>query len=192
MQTLTSRFTLPAPEFEFAGFSWPRRVAALPYGTLQSRILRRSVRTTSHYCHAPKPITGGEHPGRGGYHPNFPDRPFGLRWAWADEVLPHAIKHTGWYMDSEGYESIRGMILRLPRGRGWLAAASGAGRDHFPDDVKDHLRRIARAVTYHSDKGYALRPKYARQSAMRRLAQEVANRDGSGFYGPQPAHKAAV
>lgn len=143
MQTMTSRFTLPAPEFEFAGFSWPRLVAALPYGTLQSRMLRRSVRTTSHYCHAPKPITGGEHPGRGGYHPNFPDRPFGLRWAWADEVLPHAIKHTGWYMDSEGYESIRGMILRLPRGRGWLAGASmdvgmmAECDGHIYDDERD-------------------------------------------------------
>lgn len=65
-------------------------------------------------------------------------------------------------------------------------AVSGAGRDHFPAETKEHLRRIAQAVAYHSDRGHALRPKYARSAAMRRLAQEVATRDGSGFYGPQP------
>lgn len=65
-------------------------------------------------------------------------------------------------------------------------SVSGAGRDHFPAETKDHLRRIAQAVTYHSDRGFALRPKYARQASMRRLSQEVATRDGSGFYGPQP------
>lgn len=68
-------------------------------------------------------------------------------------------------------------------------AVSGAGRDHFPAETKEHLRRIAQAVTYHSERGHALRPKYARQAAMRRLAQEVATRDGSGFYGPQPLPK---
>lgn len=65
-------------------------------------------------------------------------------------------------------------------------AVSGAGRDHFPADVKDHLRRVARAVSYHSDRGYAARPRYVRQATMRKLASAVARRDGSGFYGPQP------
>lgn len=63
---------------------------------------------------------------------------------------------------------------------------SGAGRDHFPEDAKDHLRRIAHAVSRMSDEGFAARPSRVRQSTMRRLAAEVATRDGSGFYGPQP------
>lgn len=63
---------------------------------------------------------------------------------------------------------------------------SGACRDHFPDDAKDHLRRLARAVTYHSERGHNARPKGARAASVARLAREVATRDGGGFYGPQP------
>ena len=66
------------------------------------------------------------------------------------------------------------------------ADISGACRDHFPDDAKDHLRRIARAVAYHSERGHAARPKGARASSLVRLARDVATRDGGGFYGPQP------
>lgn len=63
---------------------------------------------------------------------------------------------------------------------------SGAGRDHFPAEAKDHLRRIARAVTTLSEEGYAARPKGIRHSTLVRLSREVATRDGTGFYGPQP------
>lgn len=66
------------------------------------------------------------------------------------------------------------------------ATISGAGRDHFPSDVKDHLRRIARAVGHHSDLARAARPARVHMATINRLAREVATRDGSGFYGPQP------
>lgn len=62
---------------------------------------------------------------------------------------------------------------------------SGAGRDHFPNEAKDHLRRIAAAVTHHSGRAYAARPSRVRHATIRRLGQEIAARDGSGFYGPQ-------
>jgi len=65
-------------------------------------------------------------------------------------------------------------------------AISGAGREHFPDDVKDHMRRIAKAVTHHSDLGHAARPYRVHTSTMIKVARAVASRDGSGFYGPQP------
>lgn len=66
------------------------------------------------------------------------------------------------------------------------ADVSGAGRDHFPSEAKDHLRRIAQAVTYHRQRAYLFRPSRIHNSTIARLGQEVATRDGSGFYGPQP------
>ena len=63
---------------------------------------------------------------------------------------------------------------------------SGAGRDHFPNDVKDELRRLARLVTQYADAGHAARPKGVRRSTMNHLARLIATRDGGGFYGPRP------
>lgn len=63
---------------------------------------------------------------------------------------------------------------------------SGCVRDHFPDTVKDELRHLAAAVTRRSDMAYQNRPKHVRVATIRKLGQEVATRDGSGFYGPQP------
>lgn len=68
---------------------------------------------------------------------------------------------------------------------------SGCVRDHFPSDVKDKLRALARDVTTYSDRGYALRPSRVRLDTMRHLARSIATRDGSGFYGPQPYRSAA-
>lgn len=66
------------------------------------------------------------------------------------------------------------------------SAISGAGREHFPEHIKDALRQKARAVTFNSDLAYKARPKGVRMETMRKLAALVATRDGSGFYGPQP------
>lgn len=63
---------------------------------------------------------------------------------------------------------------------------SGCVRDHFPPDVKDALRQLAREVTELSGRAWAARPPRIRLTTMRRLGQEVATRDGSGYYGPQP------
>lgn len=62
---------------------------------------------------------------------------------------------------------------------------SGCVRDHFPDEVKEDLRRLAMAVAFNSDLAHQARPKGMRKATMRALAQAVATRDGSGFYGPQ-------
>lgn len=63
---------------------------------------------------------------------------------------------------------------------------SGAGRDHFPAEAKDHLRRIARGVSHHSDLAFAARPKRIRKATLIRLWREIATRDGTGFYGVSP------
>lgn len=62
---------------------------------------------------------------------------------------------------------------------------SGCVRAHFPDGVKDMLRWLARTVSDRSDAAYAARPPRVRVATMRKLSRAVAERDGSGFYGPQ-------
>jgi hypothetical protein len=64
-------------------------------------------------------------------------------------------------------------------------AISGCVRDHFPADRKETLRELARKVSECSDRAWAARPARVRSSTMRKLARLVAQRDGSGFYGPQ-------
>jgi hypothetical protein len=61
-----------------------------------------------------------------------------LRWEWADEVV--RLNHTGWYCDNYQDETIRGIVLRLPHNRGFLAGWSmGEGMmseielDIYPD-----------------------------------------------------------
>lgn len=62
---------------------------------------------------------------------------------------------------------------------------SGSVREHFPTETRDHLRRVAQSVSYHSDLAHKARPKRVRVATIIRLGREVATRDGSGFYGPQ-------
>lgn len=66
------------------------------------------------------------------------------------------------------------------------ALISGCVRDHFPESVKDELRRLARRVSEESDAAWLARPARVRLSTMRKLSQEIAGRYGSGRYGPQP------
>lgn len=61
---------------------------------------------------------------------------------------------------------------------------SGCVRDHFPPNVKDQLRSLARIVSDELDKAKAARPKYARMSTIIHIGRLIATRDGCGFYGP--------
>lgn len=63
---------------------------------------------------------------------------------------------------------------------------SGVVRAHFPDATKDRLRSLAREVGALCDAAYNARPPRVHHRTMRDLAQAIAARDGSGFYGPQP------
>jgi len=62
---------------------------------------------------------------------------------------------------------------------------SGCVREHFPDNVKNKLRRLAARVTSYSDAAYAARPKRVRIATMRALSRAIAREYGYGFYGPQ-------
>jgi hypothetical protein len=102
-------------EFEFAGFSFPKYVWTLPRGSMAKRLASAKNPSTGGYYHAPTP---NKNIGQGFYLDS--DGMMGLRWQWCDDVCK-AIDHTGWYSDEHSdSEKIRGLVMRLPRSRGFL------------------------------------------------------------------------
>ena len=108
------------PEFTFAGFTFPRYLATLPRGTLQSRFKARSTRgLTGDYYSAPTPNNSDSM----GFYLDSDGMP-DLRWQWCDDVT-RSIRHNGWFCYEDGCgETIRGIVFRLPHGRGFLAGWS--------------------------------------------------------------------
>lgn len=109
-------------KFQWAGFTFPRHIVELPSGTRRERMqAARENKACGPYYHAPKPITGGVHPGRGGYHSRAGIN--GLRRVeYADDISGAGIHHTGWFCDEFGDQTIRGIVVRLTHGRmlaGW-------------------------------------------------------------------------
>lgn len=108
----------------FAGFPYPKKLGELPRGSLAQRLTR---------FHQPR-LTGG-------YFQNVPgeirsrsdcekmfylDSDFmpGLRWQWCDEVAHRTIRHHGWFCDEFQDSTIRGLVMRLPANRVFLAGWS--------------------------------------------------------------------
>lgn len=100
--------------FEFAGFSWPRSHNLLPRGSFAERLARKRNPVTGPYYHAPRPNAGTAF-----FYLGSDFQP-GLRIAYADEVS-RRIRHRGWYCDESHDQTIRGIVARLPHGRGFLA-----------------------------------------------------------------------
>lgn len=121
-----------ATETEFAGFTYPRKIAqwtgkgtsieARQWGTARYRVGKASPWCFVYYLNRP-PMAGT---GAGGYlgENGWPH----LRWQWCDEcddAPNHVRRNNGWYADPNGMgETIRGIVLRLPRSRGFLAGWS--------------------------------------------------------------------
>lgn len=108
--------------FNWAGFTFPRHIVELPSGTRRERMqAARENKACGPYYHAPKPITGGAHPGRGGYHSRAGID--GLRRVeYADDISGAGIYHDGWFCDEDQDQTIRGIVVRLTHGRmlaGW-------------------------------------------------------------------------
>ena len=124
-------------EFDFAGFAFPKFVFTLPRGSFHARINRMKNPCTGAYYHAPTP---NQHDGIGFYLDS--DGMPGLRWAWCDEVAGTCIKHTGWFCDDYQDQKIRGIVMRLPHNRGFLAGysmgenmASSIGAEIYADII---------------------------------------------------------
>jgi hypothetical protein len=137
-------------KFTFAGFDWPRKIPEFHRSQYNTRKLRdgREVAARMRFAYSvtPKPLAPGAS-GLGWYLDS--DFAPGLRWEWCDKVEGARIGHTGWYTDRDGIgDSIRGLVLRLPHGRGFLAGtsmgqgmSSGASRRIYEDE-----RSAARAA----------------------------------------------
>ena len=107
------------PAFTFAGFPFPRYLATLERGSVRQRLTYRKASVCGNIYHAPAP---NNRDGRGFY--LTVNDAHGLRWAWADDVSGSRIKHTGWFCDGYHDEKIRGLVMRLPKRRGFLAGWS--------------------------------------------------------------------
>ena len=115
------------PEFEFAGFTFPKWLWSLPRGTKAKRLADAKKPVCGPYYHAPKPNPKGQgfYLGSGKHGVHVGDGGFDLRAKWCDEVSGVRLNHTGWYCDEFGDgDKIRGLVFRLPRGRGFLAGWS--------------------------------------------------------------------
>lgn len=126
----------------FAGFNYPRYIAALPRGRMADRLARRSpVVCGKTYQPDPAPVGAPGTLARSFYLEDG-SQPF-TRWAWCDDV-DDRILHTGWFTTNDGDgDKVRGIVVRLPHGRGFLAGwAMGEGmaatvhRDVYADDVE--------------------------------------------------------
>lgn len=149
MQTQTQRFPL-ATTHVFAGLNFPHVLAILPKGKPATRLVRRRAAGGPSFC-GPTYILGSAPVGPdrqafGGYLEE--DNCLGLRFKWADEVEGVRIEHTGWFTDEEQVgETMRGIVARLPRSRGFLAGWSmGEGmsttlESEIFDDEADAARR---------------------------------------------------
>lgn len=107
-------------QFTFAGFTFPRCVGTLPSGPFKKRIERMRHPLTGPYYTSPSPRVAGK---ASAYFYLESDFMPGLRWQWCDDVSTR-IQHTGWFTDDECVEKIRGLVMRLPNGRGFLAGWS--------------------------------------------------------------------
>lgn len=111
------------PEFHFAGFNFPKYVWSLPRGPLSKRLERAKNPVTGPRYHSPRPVERRQDAGQGFYLEDAHGS-FALRWKWCDEVGGIRIRHTGWFCDDFQDEKIRGLVFRLPKGRGFLAGWS--------------------------------------------------------------------
>lgn len=135
------------PEFTFAGFSFPKYVWSIPRGPMAKRLARAKNPITGGYYHAPRPVETRADVGQGFYLEDS-SGPFSLRWQWCDEVEGVRTHHTGWFCDEYQDEKIRGLVFRLPKGRGFLAGWSmGEGMaSEVSGDIYDSEREAAWAA----------------------------------------------
>jgi hypothetical protein len=144
MKTLAQLFPLPEVEFTFAGFTFPRTVSMLPRKSRQERVRAHTAPMTGPYYVSPKPNETGLSFYLGS---DFAPK---LRWKWAD-VANTRIDHTGWYTSYNGDgNKIRGIIMQLPKGRGFIAGWSmGEGWASMVDTSS--IYESAEAAAYQAD-----------------------------------------
>ena len=108
----------------FAGFTFPQVIAMLPRGPLAKRLVEFKQTHGHRVCGPYYRTHAATNPDRAFFYLESDFMP-SLRWEWCDEVDGTRIQHTGWFTDEYGDgDRIRGIVMRLPRGRGFLAGWS--------------------------------------------------------------------
>lgn len=153
------------PSFRFAGFAFPKYLWTLPHGSFAKRIARMRNPVTSGYYHAPKP---NHHGGIGFYLGS--DSPINLRWQWCDEVEGSRIGHTGWFTDDYQSETIRGLVMRLPGGRGFLAGWSMG--ENMASEIDSTLYETEKEAARAADREAEIAALMAAQLAEREAEKE--------------------
>lgn len=130
MEPVYKQFPLNRTGETFAGFTYPRRQWSLPSGPLAGRLAaaKKDRLCGPYYFNAPCPNSSSVvfylgDMGEGS--------PVDLPWSWCDEIPSEwrdysrrAVTHSGWYSDDLSSETIRGVVFKLPKGRGFLAGWS--------------------------------------------------------------------
>ena len=157
-------------EFSFAGFDFPKYLWTLPKGPWRKRLE-----------HMRRPVTGGYYgsPSINGSGTMFyleSDFMPNLRWKWCDEVCTR-IRHIGWCCYDAGYgDTIRGLVMRLPNNRGFLAGWSmGEGMSSFVgyDVFLDEVDAAQCADSMAENAAEREREYLAEQEAVREVEEEV-------------------
>ena len=162
----TSQFSKLIPVFQFASISFPRYLAALPKGSFKKRISDAKNRVCGQYQLQPSPITGRKELATSFYLES--DFQPGLRWQWADEVSGVSIRHKGWFCDDFQDQTIRGLVFRLPQGRGFLAGWSMG---------KEMASTVEYDCTYDTERDAALAADSLAENAAKREREYQAAQD---------------
>jgi hypothetical protein len=168
----------------YAGFTFPFTFGILPRGPLTKRLAEFKV-THGHrscgpyYRDEPKPNSKGM-----SFYLDSDFMPL-LRWTWCDEVdgVGRSIDHTGWFTNDFCDDKIRGIVMRLPHGRGFLPGwsmgehmASSLEYDVYDDEVE---------CAYAADQlaEYAAEAQREYEEADREEGDDIADEDSAASSG---------
>lgn len=166
----------------FAGFAYPRRQWSLPSGPLADRLAaaKKGRICGPYYFTEPAPNS----PRVSFYLDDKATAP-GLPWRWADQLpwewsdnsrMP--VRSAGWFIDDCQGETIRGVVFKLPKGRGYLAGwsmgegmiseldktavyDSGDDAAHAADDLARDAAEVEREYQWVESMRYDLEEKLA-------------------------------
>lgn len=162
---------LPA-QFQFAGLTFPKYAWTLPKGSTAQRLSRAKQSCCGPYYGSPRP---NQSKGACFYlECDFMPR---LRWKWADDCkdVRRAIDHKGWYCDRYQDQTIRGIVMRLPKNRGFLAGWSMG--QSMASEIGSEIHETEREAALAADREAELVAKKKRDRQEQEEHQEQQERE---------------
>jgi hypothetical protein len=152
-------------KFNFAGFEFPRQIPMLKAPTKY-----RKSRLCCAYRTAPKPLTRDTQ-FTSFYLGDDGDFQPGLRMQYADEVVN--LSHQGSFADDYESDTIRGVIFKLPKGRGYLAGWT-MGPQMISQIQYDAIYESCRDAAYAADELARVAAEESREAQAEYDAKEAA------------------